>query len=215
LAIQQGNPGLKEQVTDAYELNLHYSRKKIEAGVILYDRETDRLWSNVYSVNDAGLNVSTPINVGHRSERGAQFDISTPLLKRVKGTASINLFSRRVPIAPSAGGGDDTMFRYSANATVEWHAKQKEKTPGDIGQVQVTYESPSREFQFRNDGYYTLNLAYTHSFRRTLSVTANLNGLGSMHYKHRLLAPLVQETYDKRVGTEFKLKLVKTLGKSN
>jgi outer membrane receptor for ferrienterochelin and colicin len=215
LAIQQGNPGLKEQVTDAYELNLHYSRKKVEGGVILYDRETDRLWSNVYTVNEAGLNVSTPFNVGHRSDRGAQFDISTPLLKRVKGTASINLFSRRVPIAPSAGGGDDTMFRYTANATVEWHAKQKETTPGDIGQVQLTYESPSREFQFRNDGYYTLNLAYTHSLSPTLSVTANLNGLGSMHYRHRLLAPLVQETYDKRDGPEFRLKLVKTLGKSN
>ena len=214
LAIQQGNPRLKEQVTDAYELNLHYSRKKVEGGVILYDRETDRLWSNVYTVNDAGLNVSTPFNVGHRSDRGAQFDISTPLLKRVKGTASINLFSRRVPIASSAGG-DDTMFRYTANATVEWHAKQKETTPGDIGQVQLTYESPSREFQFRNDGYYSLNLAYTHSFSPTLSVTANLNGLGSMHNRHRLLAPLVQETYDKRDGPEFRLKLVKTLGKSN
>lgn len=215
LAIQQGNPRLKEQVTSAYELNLHYSRKKIEAGVILYDRETDRLWSNVYTVNSVGLNVKTPVNVGHRSDRGAQLDISAPLLKRVKGTASVNLFSRSVPIAPSAGGGDDTMFRYTGNATVEWHAKQKGKTPGDIGQVQMTYESPSREFQFRNDGYYTLNFAYTHSFSPTLSITANLNGLGSMHYRHRLLAPLVQETYDKRAGPELKVKLVKTLGKAN
>ena len=79
--------------------------------------------------------------------------------------------------------------------------------------MQLTYESPSREFQFRNHSYYSLNLAYTHSFSPTLSVTANLTGLGSMHSRHRLIAPLVQESYDKREGPEFKLKLVKTLGR--
>ena len=215
LAIMQGNPGVRPEKTDAYELNLHYSRKSLEVGLILYDRETDDLRSNVYTVNAEGLNVYTPMNVGHRSDRGAQFDVSTPLFKRVKGTASINLFSRTVPIDPAAGGGEDTMFRYTGNATVEWHGKQKGKTPGDVGSVQLTYESPSREFQFRRKGYFNLSLAYTHSFSPTLSVTGNLTGLGTLHSGHRLIAPLVQETYDRRQGPEFKLKLVKTLGKPN
>jgi hypothetical protein len=215
LAIMQGNPGVRPEKTDAYELNLHYSRKSLEVGLILYDRETDDLRSNVYTVNAEGLNVYTPMNVGHRSDRGAQFDVSTPLFKRVKGTASINLFSRTVPIDPADGGREDTMFRYTGNATVEWHGKQKEKTPGDVGSVQLTYESPSREFQFRREGYFNVSLAYTHSFSPTLSVTGNLSGLGTLHSRHRLIAPLIQETYDKREGPEFKLKLVKTLGKPN
>jgi len=211
----QGNPGLRPEKTAAYELNLDYSRKSLELGLILYDRETDDLRSSVYTVNAEGLNVFTPFNVGHRSDRGAEFDVSTPLFKRVKGTASVNLFSRTVPIDPVSGGGEDTMFRYTGNATVEWHGKQDGKTPGDVGSVQLMYESPSREFQFRREGYLNLSLAYTHSFNPTLSVTGNVSGLGTLHSGHRLIAPLVQETYDKREGPEFKLKLVKTLGKSN
>jgi outer membrane receptor protein involved in Fe transport len=214
LEIRQGNPQLKGETTDAYELNLHYSHKSLEAGVIVYHRETDRIWTNVYSVNDQGLNVFVPVNVGNRLDQGAEIDISTPLFKRVKGTANVNLFNRRVPIDSASGGGDETMFRYTGNATVEWHGEEKGKRPGDIAQVQLTYESASREFQICRDSQYSLNLAYTHSFSPTLSVTANLNGLGPVHYRHRLRALLVQEDYDKKDSLpEFKLKLVKTFGK--
>jgi len=214
LAIQQGNPKLRGQTTDAYELNLHYSRKSLEGGVIFFYRETDRIWSNIYSVNDEGLNVFVPVNVGTRLDWGAEFDISTPLLKRVKGTASINLFSRRNPIDPVSGATSDTMFRYTGNATVEWHGKQKGKRSGDIAQVQLTYESPSRDFQIRRRSEYSLNIAYTHSFSPTMSVTANVNGLGPARTGHRLRALLVQEDYERKERQpEFKLKLVKTLGK--
>lgn len=213
LAIMQGNPKLRAEKTDAYELNLHYSRKSLEVGLILYDRETDDLRSYVYTVNDEGLNVYTPFNVGQKSDRGAELDVSTPLFRRVKGTASINLFSQAVPIDPSSGRDEDTMFRYTGNATVEWHGKERGKTPGDVGSVQLTYESPSREFQFHRKGYVNLSLAYTRNFSPTLSVTGNVTGLGTLHRRHRLIAPLVQENYDRREGPEFKLKLVKTLGK--
>ena len=182
--------------------------------MIFFYRETDRIWSNIYSVNDEGLNVFVPVNVGTRLDWGAEFDISTPLLKRVKGTASINLFSRRNPIDPVSGATSDTMFRYTGNATVEWHGKQKGKRSGDIAQVQLTYESPSRDFQIRRRSEYSLNLAYTHSFSSTLSVTANLTGLGTTRFGHRLQAPLVQENYERKERQpEFKLKFVKTLGK--
>lgn len=214
LEIRQGNPQMKGQTTAAYELNLHYSRKSLEAGVILFHRKTDRVWSNIYSVNDEGLNVFVPINVGNSLDQGAEFDVSTPLLKRVKGTASINLFSRRNPVDPISGASSATMFRYTGNATVEWHGKEKGKRPGDIAQVQLTYESPSRDYQIRRRSEYSLNLAYTHSFSRTLSVTANLTGLGTTRFGHRLRAPLVQEDYERKESQpEFKLKLVKTLGK--
>jgi outer membrane receptor protein involved in Fe transport len=215
LAIQQGNPDLREQETAAYELSLHYSRKLLEVGLTIYDRETDRLWSNIYSVNDQGLNIFTPTNIGNRTDRGAELDISTPLFKRVKGNASFNLFSSRVPIVTEDGPRSSDMFRYTANATVEWHEREKGKTPGDIAQVQLTYASASREFQFHRRDYLSLNFAYTHSLSPSLSITATLDGIGSTHTGHRLFAPLIQETYDRRERPEFKLKLVKTLGSEN
>jgi outer membrane receptor protein involved in Fe transport len=213
LTIEQGNPRLRDQTTDAYELNLHYRRKSLTAGVILYDRETSGLWNNVYFVNDEGLNVVTPINAGRKSDRGAQFDLTTPLVKRVKGMVSVNLFSSRVPIDPAFGDERATIFRYTANATADWQGRERGRTPGDTAQLQFVYESPSREFQFRRRRYYSVNAAYTRSFSRSLSITANLIGVGPVHFGHQLLAPTVQEEYDKRESLpEFKVKLVKTFG---
>jgi outer membrane receptor for ferrienterochelin and colicin len=213
LTIEQGNPRLRDQTTDAYELKLHYRRKSLTAGVILYDRETSGLWSSSYFVNEQGLNVFTQVNAGRKSDRGAQFDVTAAVVKRVKGMVSVNLFSNRVPIDPAFGDEHSSTFRYTANATADWQGRERGRTPGDTAQLQFVYESPSREFQFRRTRYYSLNLAYTRSFSRSLSITANLNGVGPVHFRHQLLAPTVQEGYDRRDSLpEFKVKLVKTLG---
>ena len=73
LSIVEGNPRLKDESADSYEINLHYHRKKIDAGVIIYDRETKRLWSSSYSAVD-GISVHTFVNSGHGSDRGAEID---------------------------------------------------------------------------------------------------------------------------------------------
>ena len=60
------------------------------------------------------------------------------MLKRVKGTASVNLFYSRTPFDPLVSNEDFETFRYTGNATVEWHGKDgKNGRPGDIAQIQL------------------------------------------------------------------------------
>ncbi|HEY4071023.1 MAG TPA: outer membrane beta-barrel protein [Sphingomicrobium sp.] len=209
LTINQGNSHLKDQSTDAFELNLHYHRKKIDAGVIIYDRETSRLWSQDYSVVD-GINVFTFVNAGHRSDRGAEIDLSTPIARNVKVNASVNLFDERTPIDTAAGATSDHRFRYTTNATLEWDGPNRGTRPGDVAQLQWIYSSPSHQFQLQEYAWNWLSLSYTHSFGATLSLTGTMNF--ETHNRHRLLAPLVQEDYSQRSPVEFKLKLLKTFG---
>jgi outer membrane receptor protein involved in Fe transport len=212
-SIDLGNPALRDQTTDAYELNLHYHRKKIDAGVIIYDRDTRGLWNQSYSVDAGGINTVLWINAGHKSDRGAEFDFSTPLLRRVKLSTSVNLFDSRVPIDPLLGNAHFKSFRYTGNATLEWDGADHGNRPGDVAQLQLTYESKARSYQIRNDAYYSLNLSYTHSFSRNLSLTATVNGIGTRHFRHTLSAPLVQEEFERRERLPtFKLKLSKTFG---
>jgi len=208
--IMQGNPRLKDQSTDSYQINLHYHRKTIDAGLILYDRETSGLWSADYTVIN-GINVYTQVNAGHRRDSGAEFDLSAPVLKRVKVNASVNLFDERAPVDVAVGAASKDTFRYSTNSTLEWDGPDRGKVPGDIAQLQWQYYSPWRQFQFRTFDWNWLALSYTHSFSRTLS----LNGTASYvtPNRHRLLAPLVQEFYTEHSPVEFKLKLLKTSGK--
>jgi hypothetical protein len=210
LTIKQGNPRLKNQATDSYEVNLHYRRNKVDAGVIVYNRETSRLWTQVYTVIN-GVNVFTVVNAGRSRDRGAEFDVSTPVVKRVKFNASVNLFDQRVPIDTAAGAASEDTFRYTSNATLEWEGADRGKVPGDVAQLQWIYNSPSRQLQFRYFDWNSLSLSYTHSFSRSLSLNGTMNYWGPS--RHRLIAPLVQEFYSGHGPFEFKLKLLKTFGK--
>jgi outer membrane receptor protein involved in Fe transport len=210
LTLKTGNPRLKDQSTDSYEINLHYRRKKLDAGLIIYDRETSHLRSQSYSVVNE-INVFTFVNSGHSRDRGAEFDISTPVVRHVKLMASVNLFDQRMPAdTPSVGMRE--MFRYTANGTLEWDGPDRGKTPGDVAQLQWIYNSPWRQFQLHYPEWNQLSLSYTHSFSRAVSLTGTANY--NAPNRHSLLAPLVQEYYSARSPAEFKIKLSKTFGSS-
>jgi outer membrane receptor protein involved in Fe transport len=210
LTVKRGNPNLKDQSTDAYEFNLHYHRKSLDAGLIFYDRETSDLFSSEYSVVN-GVNVSMLVNAGHSADRGAEIDVSTPIVKRVKLNASVNLFGQWMPIDGSTGQQSDRRFRYSTNSTIQWTGPDRGKRPGDVAQLQWIYNSPERDFEIHNFAWNLLSLSYTHSFSPPLALTATANYVS--HNGHRLLAPLVQEYYSQRSPVEFELKLLETFGK--
>jgi outer membrane receptor for ferrienterochelin and colicin len=213
LAVSGGNPDLRDQNTDAFEVNLHYHRKKLDGGVIIYDRETHGLWSPTYAVRADGSTFTNWINAGRQSDRGAQIDVSTPLLPRLKAMASINLFGSRVPINGLIGLSSYESFRYTGNATLEWTGRERRDRPGDVGQLQLQYQSRSRAFETRSAASYSLNVSWTHSLTRSISLTATVNRLGRNRSRLEVSAPLVQSrTVSRFPGPEFKIKLVKTFG---
>lgn len=212
LAVAQGNPRLRDQSTDAFEANLHYRHKKLEAGLIIYDRETRRLISESYVVNSLGQNVSTFVNAGRRKDRGAELDVNAPILPHLKASISVNLFESRVPTDAVFSNAADERVRFTTNSTLEWDGPDRRRKPGDVAQLVWHYESPSTDFQFRNFGWHELTLTYTHNWTRSISLTATADS-GALHYGHRLIAPLVQELYSVRRRPEFRLKLMKTFGK--
>ena len=209
LTVKIGNPHLKDQFTDSYEINFGYHHSKVTAGLILYDRETSNLETSDYSVIN-GVNVFTLINVGRLSARGAELDLGMPLVKRVKLSATLNVFEERAPVDIGSGVLRQGMFRYTTNSTLEWDGPDRGKVPGDIAQLQWIYNSPTRVFQMRDAAWNWLSLSYTHSFTHTLSLTGTLNYQSGV--RHRLEAPLVQEYFAEHRPVEFKLKLLKTFG---
>jgi hypothetical protein len=102
------------------------------------------------------------------------------------------------------------MFRYTTNGTLEWDGPDRGKIPGDVAQLQWIYNGPSRQFQLHYLAWNQLNLSYTHSFGRTLSLSGSLTYNGPN--RHRLFAPLVQEYFRDWSPMEFKVKLLKTFG---
>ena len=214
-SVMAGNPGLRNQSTDAYEANFTYSKKALTASMILYDRETADLWNTAYTITATGLTEAQTINAGHKSDRGAEFDINTPLGGGFKVTSSVNLFDSRVPTDPSVGYTSEDQFRYTGNATLEWNAPAKGDQPGNTAQIQLAYESPSQAYQIRYGPRLTPSFSLSHPLAKKLSVVLSAeNAFGVSHNSHVLNAALTQEWLVERIiGPRVALKLVKTFGK--
>ncbi|MED5545239.1 MAG: TonB-dependent receptor [Pseudomonadota bacterium] len=207
--VFEGNSELKDQSIDSYELGVQFRPGKIEASATLYLRETSQLWNESYSVNIAGNSVYTYINAGSRTSAGGQFDLALPLPEGFKVQASANLFDERSLV----DGGKATrvlhMLRYSTNGTLEWSARDRGTIPGDVAQLQWSWNSASREYQIRKGSWYDASVAYTHNFSKTMSITGTFRFSGVSQY--RLVAPLAEETTRRQRTPEFQLKLYKTL----
>ncbi|GAM04151.1 hypothetical protein, partial [Novosphingobium sp. MBES04] len=120
-----------------------------------------------------------------------------------------NLFDERSLV----DGGEATrvlhMLRYSTNGTLEWSARDRGTIPGDVAQLQWSWNSASREYQIRKGSWYDASVAYTHNFSKTMSITGTFRFSGVSQY--RLVAPLAEETTRRQRTPEFQLKLYKTL----
>ncbi|MEO5587072.1 MAG: TonB-dependent receptor, partial [Novosphingobium sp.] len=205
----EGNPHLKDQSTNAYEVSVQFRPGKIEAGATVYFRETSELWSKNYSVNAAGTSVYSYVNAGNSWNSGAQFDLSFPIFPRLKASASANLFDERTPIDPTDGRSTQRTFRYSTSGTFEWNGKGRGSVPGDVAQLQWSYNGPSREYQIRKTSWFDLSASYTHSFDRALSLSATFRYSGRT--SQRLIAPSVEDISSRQSKPEVQLKLLKTL----
>jgi hypothetical protein len=125
----------------------------------------------------------------------------------------VNLFASRVPINGAAGPSTFESFRYTGNATIEWNGPDRGGKSGDVGQLQLQYESRARAFEYRSAATYSLNASWTHSLTRSLSFTASINHIGPNRYRTWVSAPLVESRTEGHLpGPEYRFKLVKTFG---
>ncbi|WP_404479112.1 TonB-dependent receptor [Novosphingobium sp. BL-52-GroH] len=207
--VFEGNPLLKDQSTNAYEISAQFRPGNVELGATIYLRETRRLWSKSYVVNAEGSNAYSYVNSGNRWNSGAQFDITFPILPEIKASASANLFSEHTPVELTDGQDMQRTFRYSTNGTLEWSGKDRGSVAGDVAQLQWSYNSRSREYQIRKASWFDLSASYTHSLDRTLSLSATFRYSG--RESQRLIAPSVDEIFSRRRTPDVQIKLQKTL----
>jgi len=207
----RGNPNLQDQLIDSYEASLGYHRKNVEATITLYDRETRHLWSTLYSaINQSKL--YTWINAGHKRSSGAEFDLSTPIVKQLKFNTSLNAFLEMSPVETFSGTRNENRFRFSTNSTLEWQGAGRGQVPGDIIELQWQYFSPSRELQSHSSATTWLSASFTHSFNRSVSLTGRLDYLAAV--RRQLASPLIQEFSREHIPLQFSVKLLKTFGHS-
>lgn len=84
----------------------------------------------------------------------------------------------------------------------------RRSTPGDVAQLQLSWNRAARECKIRMEARYNASVAFTHKFSKTMPITRTFRYSGAS--RQRLVVPLVEEATSRRRPSQFQIKIYKT-----
>ena len=191
--LQQGNPNLKPQITQSYELGfeenskdggtfsatLYYRRNEGEASVVLIDL-------------GQGMFEQTYANLGRSRAAGLELLANGKLLPTLSFNASTNLFWKEISAEGLGVAGTRSAVGVSGRANLDWQVRKQ-----DLVQFNLIATGQRLQAQGSELPVWTVNLGWRHKFdeRTTLTLTAQ-DILASNRYAQRLDTAQLMERYD-------------------
>ncbi|MGN6208182.1 TonB-dependent receptor plug domain-containing protein [Asticcacaulis sp.] len=160
-----GNPELKPQTTESYEIGYAYDEKDFGADATLYYRETRGSFTGYAELTDNGLLLTSRINSGRSRSGGLELTWRGPLSKRLSYSANGNLSYTEFPFAD---GGTRSRFGWSGNVLLEYDADN-----GDQYQLNATGYSRALTLQGYTRGVCRLDASYQHPLDDKLSLVVS------------------------------------------
>lgn len=169
--VSQGNPALKPQQSDSFELGYQYRKM----GTILlatgyYRRGRDAV-NDVYRDLGGGVILQTRANVGSFETAGVETVLNGRLTPKLRYNVSGNVFHSRID-AGNVGFGGRALATTTASgrASLTWSPTER-----DILQAQGQLQGRRLLSQGYGRGWGMLNLGYRHKFTDALSGVVTVN----------------------------------------
>lgn len=160
-----GNPDLKPQTTESYEIGYAYDEKDFGADATLYYRETRGSFTGYAELTDNGLLLTSRINSGRSRSGGLELTWRGPLSKRLSYSANGNLSYTEFPFAD---GGTRRQFGWSGNVLLEYNTDN-----GDQYQLNATGYGRTLTLQGYTRGVCRLDASYQHPLNDRLSLVVS------------------------------------------
>jgi outer membrane receptor protein involved in Fe transport len=167
-----GNPGLKPEFTNSFELNYQYTLKKGFVSLETYYRTTSDKITRINGVDTLSgrqVFISTSTNADRDYSMGAELMTNVDLTRWWQLNFTGNLF--RYQLMGKVDGKDvtsvSTTWRTNFNSTfkLKWDTRL---------QITGVYNGPSKTLQGQRDGFFVANLALRKEFlKKQLSVSLN------------------------------------------
>jgi len=149
-----GNPFLKPELTDSYEIGFLKEFKLGNFYVGSYYRNTTDVIERILDVNDKGYSVYKPINLGFTNAYGIELNGNIEFTNWLNTTGSFNFFQ-----SETKGEYNDKNFyaksyswRTRLNNTIKMFSNKLE------GQITFDYRGPSEDPQGKNLSSYAIDL---------------------------------------------------------
>jgi len=191
--VLQGNPNLKPQDTEAFELGYEERHGQNSYQATLYYRRYVNQFAGVLIDLGDGVFEQTFGNLGSSRSAGLELTANGKLSSTLSYNASSNLYWTEVGAGNlGVGAGVQSAFGIGGRANLNWQVR-----PADLVQFNVIANGKRLGAQGFNTPNYTVNLGWRHKFDDRLSATVTAQDiLASNRFERRLDSPTISERFE-------------------
>jgi len=161
---RQGNPNLKPQITDSYELGWQFRKGQTYYLATAYFRDTRDSVTDVVSDLGNGVLLTSRANLGKSRSGGLELVANGRLTPKLTYNLSGNLFWNEIDAANLGFTGDRSGTALSGRANLNWQA-----TPKDFFQLNAFSSGKRLTPQGHREPFKMLNLGYRRKVNDKLS----------------------------------------------
>lgn len=166
LGANEGNPDLRPQETDSYELGYQYRKAQTSYLATLYYRVTSDEFTFVARDLGGGLTVYRPENLGSSRNAGIELVTNGRLTSTLKYSLNATPYWREIDAGNLGFAGKRSAFGIGGNASLNWDPSAK-----DGLQLNLTATGKRLNPQGYLLPYWALNLGWRHKFNDRVSTS--------------------------------------------
>lgn len=207
--VWSGNPHLKAEDTDSYEVSYRRAGEKSDFVLTGYYRATYKGITSVYRYLSPTVLLTTVDNLAHRMASGLEANFNQGLFEGVSLRSTATLAYAEINPGPLSVGKKQSGITWNIKGGIDWNI-----TPDDLMQFNAKYSGKEKMPQGYRDPTYSGDLSYKHQFGSGLSGLLTINNLfDSMDRNSVLDSPgLHQVSHGTSPGRIFYFGLVYTFG---
>ena len=192
---QKGNPNLRPQDTQSYELGYERRHGQADYQATLYYRRYQDQVTQIEQALAPGVIEYSFGNLGSSQAAGVELSASGKLTPKLSYNVNSNLYYSRIDAANLlAGAGTESGYGLSGRANLNWQVR-----PDDMLQFNAAANGKRLVAEGVLEPNYTVNLGWRHkvSDRITATVTVQ-DALAGLRFQRRLSTPIFFENLDIR-----------------
>ncbi len=166
--ISSGNPSLKPQITDSFEIGYEYQKGPFSYQLRSYYRQNSDVITTLQTVLDANTIETTKINVGDGSTLGLEFNINGKIGKKLNAQANLIVFNTEQDAVNSPVSTRE-ITSVGGRINLDYALTDKDKFQFGIGTRGKTLTA-----QGYQTAQYMSNIGYRHQFTPFMSFVVNL-----------------------------------------
>jgi outer membrane receptor for ferrienterochelin and colicin len=193
--LRAGNPDLKPQFTQSFEVGYGYEGRGLTYAVTGYFRRNRDSVTDITEPLADGLSLTTKTNLPRNDSAGLEFTSNGHIVPKLGYSISGNLFYSQIDATALGASGLESTAGLNAKLKLDYRP-----TAADAGQLTVTRTDKRLTPQGYVKAINIVNLGYRHQLQRDLTGVITLSdAFNGQRYERTAVTPTFTETYSRFV----------------